>query len=76
MLIFVISDSCVILRSFSFSQLPRQVLDFLGSNQGIRLQPPRCQGSVMSLSLLCSHLWVLVLSGLASDPAPLLPGFC
>lgn len=44
MLVFISSDSCVVLVSSSFSQLPWQVLVILGSSQGVKVQPP-CKAS-------------------------------
>ena len=72
MLIFIISG--LVLVSFSFSQLPKQMLVALVSSQGVALQPLGCQGSHIVPFPSPFTLGVLVSAGLGSGSALQLPG--
>lgn len=75
MLISIISGSCVVWVSFSFSQLPEQMFVVLVSSRGVTLQPLGCQGSHIVPFPTVFTLRVLVSAGLCSGSALQLLGF-
>ena len=68
----VLSFECYISISYSFHTSP-SVSSFLGlvnQEPASHLRPPTSSSSTISLSLQCSHVWLLILSSVTSSPSP------